>query len=45
MWRQYFAKLMNISVLILLNGEVLANTNWFRDSPILSFNQGITDDT
>jgi hypothetical protein len=43
-WRQYFVKVLNLTVVLLIRAEMVANTSWFRSEPLLQFNSGKTDD-
>jgi hypothetical protein len=37
-WRMYFAKLMNLSVVVIINAEFIAAKMWFRSTPLFLFN-------
>lgn len=37
-WRQYFVKVLNLTVVVLIRAEMVSNTSWFRSTPLLQFN-------
>ena len=42
MWRIYLGKMMNLSVTVLINLEMMSNSTWIVGTNVITFNQDLT---